>query len=275
VCLKSAQKECQMSRPLHRMSPPRRFAENPLPAGFRSPDAGTNVDRIHRTLESFAGPNSLKNYYRSWARWIREFIEQDDNADYFAFSLNSRLLTIATCVRAIRNACEASTIQLFPTLSRRHPERHPASLSVAVILLPAVSASGRQHLHGWIRIPKAAPHTPTPVPIRVKGVLTHVVAPEALATFVKTLVYDVNAPFRTTPWCSTSFWLDHIDGQVRSTTEGAFRYLLRTADRELRQWNEIEFVPTLVFSRLTDAIERKRAAVPAAQAHELTAPGSP
>lgn len=236
------------------------------PAGQYAADAGTNVEQFKNYIELFSGPNAAKIYGRHFARWIRRLCQCDEHADYFPFALNTTLPIAKSpespvFIRAIRQVCEQTTLKLFPTLSRKHPERHPARLSIAVVVLPSVSASGRLHYHGWIRIPRAASQEPASILIRQDGNLTSINCSEALAAFVNALVYDVDAPFRTSGRHFTSFWVQHKNGDAQPAgpnSNEAFRYLRKSADKEIREWTRTEFIPTLVLRKVLNSIQQDR-----------------
>lgn len=245
----------------------KRSWKSDTPAGRYAADAGTNVDHFKRHVELFAGRNAAKIYDKHFARWIRRLCQHDQNADYFPFALNTTLPIAKSpespmFIRAIRQVCEQTTLKLFPTLSRNHPERHPTCQSIAVVVLPAVSASGRLHYHGWIRVPKAASQKRASILIRQDGNPSSIIGSEGLAEFVKALVYDADAPFRTSGRHFTSFWIQHKDGHAQPTSAndstGEFPYLRKTADGEMRQWTWTEFIPTLVLARVLKSIRQQR-----------------
>lgn len=159
-----------------------------------------------------------------------------------------------------RQACERSTVRLFPGFSRRHPKRHDAQSSVGVIVLPAVSASGRLHFHGWIRIPHQASQTPQRLTVSEDGRPLAIVAPEALVVVARALVSDKDAPFG--PWWghSTSLWIANRDGHASSTRISGcgFSYLRKKADHELRMWSKVEYIPELVFTRVEEVSRTRR-----------------
>jgi len=232
-------------------------------AGHASPDLGTNVQQIAEYLSNFAGPNSAKRHHWNKAYWVRRYIRRDDTADYYCFDLNTTVGLPGTTliVPGFRQACERATVRLNPSFSKSHPERHDPQSSVGVILLPAVSASGRLHPHGWIRIPRSASQALRPVCIQVKGVDRVIQAPEALATFVHLLVDYIGAPFRPQRWGqTTSLWIANRDGRAASTRIDGLMlsYLLKTADNELRKWDDLEFIPHKMFVRMEDQIQARR-----------------
>ncbi len=241
--------------------------ERPGFAGQFSPDQGTNVNHVAQYLSNFAGPNAAALNHRAVADWVRESVEHDRAADYYSFALNTTLPGSAKFIPAFRQASQTATVRLFPSFSRSHPERHDAMSSVGVIVIPAVSASGRLHFHGWIRMPCSASQTPKRLGIFENGVRIAIQAPEGLVTLVDTLVYDNDAPFNARSAGFTSLWIAHRDGQAVSTrTNGfGFKYLLKTADGELRMWSEAEFIPKMVFARVAE----KTQAIPDGGARQL------
>lgn len=229
-------------------------------AGHASPDLGTNVEHLAHYLSQFAGPNTAARFNRAAAQAVRQCMRQDDTADYYTFSLNTTVPGTNQLVRAFRQACERATVRLFPTFSKSHPERHHPQSSIAVIVLPAVSASGRVHYHGWIRIPRNAPQALQRLWIQERGRSLAIESPEALAAFARALTADVHALFHPTRWYSTSLWIANRDGRAASTgTEGfGLNYLLKTADYELRQWADVEFVPTRVLGPVMETGQARR-----------------
>ena len=67
-------------------------------------------------------------------------------------------------------------------------------------------------------------------------------------------------PVLSRQWYSTSLWIANRDDRAASTrTEGfGLKYLLKTADYELRQWADIEFVPTRVLGPVMETGQARR-----------------
>lgn len=229
-------------------------------AGHSSPDPGTNVDLMADYLSLFPGRNAAARFHERAARGVRQRMRQDGTADYYTFSLNSTVPGLNQFVRGFRQACERATVRLFPNFSKSHPERHDPQSSIAVIVLPAVSASGRLHFHGWVRIPRTAPQTPGRLWIHEQGHLRVVDAPEAIVTFVDALVAAPDAPFCPGQRYYTSLWVANRDGRAASTgTEGfGLKYLMKTGDYEVRQWADVEFVPTHVLGPVVEEGQARR-----------------
>lgn len=248
----------------------RRLPSNWNAAGGLSPNDGCNGFKIAEYVRLLGGVNNAAEYGRNFASFVRRLIRLDTTADYYAFVLNTTLPIAKNreknphaFIAALRRACERTTVHLFPIFSKSHPERHDPNCSVGVIFVPSISASGAVHYHGWIRVPHAASQVLQAVAIHTDGVRHHIDAPEALAAFVKRLVEDTGAPFAPDGKCSTSLWLSHRDGLAVPTGRGFrpfdFKYLQKTADGELRQWAESDFVPALVFKSRTKSIAADRA----------------
>jgi hypothetical protein len=249
----------------------RKIPSNRRPSGQSSPSSGTHVREIAEYLTQFDSRHAAAEYSRGYADWLQKLMVTDTVADYYPFALNSTL-PIATnrnerqFLAALCKACERATVTLFPTFSRSHPERHDPSSSVLIIVIPAISASGAVHYHGWIRIPNAASQVLQPVAIHTNGRRHHIDAPEALGVVVRALMDDTDAPFRPHQKYVTSLWVQHLEGLAvpsgRWFPAYELAYLRNTADGELRLWTECSWVPDLVFSRLNIPSNRTRNVAP-------------
>lgn len=215
-------------------------------------------------------PGSRSAADGDYAGWIREVQDRDRHARYFPFSLSSSVPMAAfdtpSCQRqrrtVFRNACQRATVSTFPTFSKSHPERNDPRQSVAVIVLPAISATGTLHYHGWFRIPVDAPGSYEPIQIEQNNRPIIITAPVALAAVSRHLVTGTDAPFRNGKY-HTSFWLANDGTTARDDsfypkTDKPFAYLVQRKDGERRLWDQIEFLPPLVFQRL-DLFERDQA----------------
>ena len=123
--------------------------------------------------------------------------------------------------RMITNVCESSTLALNPTFSKSHPTRHRAANSVGMIVLPATTAAGTQHLHGFLRLPKAHPHA------------RQVVAACLMSTFQ-----------------TRNLWMNDVSELAQDSA--SLKYLSKTWKAETRHWDALEFVPSYLFVRLSE-----------------------
>ena len=123
--------------------------------------------------------------------------------------------------RRLTDVCESATLALNPTFSKSHPRRHVSADSVGVIVLPATTAAGTQHLHGFLRLPRSHPHARS------------VVAAALMSTFQ-----------------TRNLWMNDVSELEQ---DGAsLDYLAKTWKTETRHWEDLEFVPAHVFARLTE-----------------------
>ena len=163
-----------------------------------------------------------------WKRYIVARMYQDRTGSYYPFALNNLREelastthdTIAQRRRLLVTVCETSTLALNPKLSKSHPERHPASESCGIIVLPATTINGC-HLHGFIRTPRAHPH----------GVQ---VVQAALMTAFKT----------------KNCWVPDVTELQQDGK--SLDYLSKSWKQEHRDWNALEFLPAHVFKRLVN-----------------------
>lgn len=236
---------------------PTQLPPNTIAAGSQTSDPGTNEKDFIKYGSFFAGRNMKAGYDQTFAAWTHELRINDLGGLYYNFVLRTTAATAAWTHKAIykhfRRICEKSTVRAFPHFSKSHPQRHPADQSFGVIVVPANSASGVLHDHGWIRIPRAADLSPRNVWIHDHNQRKQISAPKALADFVNEVLYGDRSPFSG---FGTSLWIHHVNGRAQCDTEHdpgpGFSYLLKTADGEIRQWANAEHVPNLVFKRLYD-----------------------
>ena len=188
--------------------------------------------------------------------WIQSRMDADKDARYIPFVINSiKTPPVPTWAvgrldprwfrrRALTKACEAVTMFLNPSFSRSNPtrRRNDPNLSVGVILLPATKA-GDTHLHGGIRIPKSN-RQKTALTIRDHGHVLTIFGPSAIAAFSNE-VFDRLG--------TRNIWFAHDNGQVIDETQQEYRgihYLKSDWKEEVREWDQVEFVPAYLFSRL-------------------------
>ncbi|MSO30221.1 MAG: hypothetical protein EXQ48_04645 [Acidobacteria bacterium] len=121
----------------------------------------------------------------------------------------------------LTNVCESATLALNPSFSKSHPTRHRATDSVGMIVLPATTPAGTEHLHGFLRLPKAHPH-----------------ARQVIAAALMTAFQTKN------------LWMN--DESELKQDGASLEYLAKTWKQEHRDWDALEFVPAHVFARLTE-----------------------
>ena len=89
-----------------------------------------------------------------------------------------------------------------------------------MIVLPATTAAGTQHLHGFLRLPRSHPHA------------RQVVAAALMTAFQ-----------------TKNLWMNDVSEIQQDCA--SLDYLSTTWRKEQRDWNSLEFVPAHVFARLT------------------------
>jgi hypothetical protein len=234
---------------------------NMTPAGTQTPEPGTNFQAVREYQSLFTGPNGLTQYHDAYSAWTRRLRINDRGGLYFHFALRTSAgfaawtHNSATLFRAFRQACEQVTLQAFPHFSKSHPQRHPADQSFGMIVVPAISASGMIHDHGWIRVPVTADVRPCDFDIDENNRPLTISGPTALGQFVSEILFSPHSPYRGR---GTSLWIHHVDRQAQCDTQSdpdpGLTYLRKVADGELRQWANAEHVPHLVFRRLYQTV---------------------
>ena len=186
--------------------------------------------RRHRDdIDRATTRQNQRDVVTGWKQSIEARMFKDTTGIYIPFVLNglveARSVTdsdaIAQRRRMITNVCESATLALNPLFSKAHPTRHKAADSVGMIVLPATTASGSQHLHGFLRLPRAHPHA------------RQVVAACLMSTFQ-----------------TRNLWMSDL---TELQQDGAsLEYLAKTWKQEHRDWDSLEFVPSHVFVRLSE-----------------------
>ena len=196
------------------------------------------------------------------AKWLDDIIAADTAGVYVPIVLTfSTPLSLVEVRRRFFHAAVDTSRTVFPELSRSNSDRHPVEKSVGVILLPAMSADGLMHYHGFVRLPVLAlPPDAPPVPITIheSSALKIIEGPRALLVFVKRLRHYFH-PHRGR---STSIWLgNHAprDGARAEAADhrrypqiatGQLSYLQNAPDGEVRQWTDADCTPKAVFKGL-------------------------
>ena len=221
-------------------------------------------------------PGTNRQFRRQYNQQFRSFTERDQTAAgmakglelvitadtagaYISFVLTfSTPLSLVEVRRRFTHACWDTSRKLFPELSHSNSDRHPAEKSVGVILLPAMSADGLWHYHGFVRLPLLAlPPDAPPVAITIheSSALKIIEGPTALLAFVKRL----RRYFHPHRGRSTSLWVgNHAprDGARAEAADhrrypqivaGALTYLQNFADGEVRALIDTDFLPKAVF----------------------------
>ena len=170
--------------------------------------------------------NELRTVVSSWTDWIVDRMSADTTGKYFPFVLQNirderTVDVIAARRKTMSRVCDVTTLALNPTLSRSHPARRDATLSVGAITLPATTINGT-HLHGFLRVPVA-----------------HRCAIDIFAAILR-------LSFRTNNlWISRDTELDQI-----ASERGSLPYLASDWKKEVRHWDELDFIPAGLFARL-------------------------
>jgi hypothetical protein len=224
--------------------------------------AGTNFDSFWQYAEMFPGPNARRIDAALRAAWIGSVIEKDHAGLYYPFSLSyTGLIAPAEGMKRFFRASVNASMETFGDLSRSDSKRHHSDKSFGVIVLRCISASGLVHWHGFIRMPLLA----------INGVLDDAViaiedhnerltitGPSALRTMNLTL----RDQFHPRPGVSMSLGIGNQahDGERHPraadhrryphVTSGWLTYLQGTADGEVRDWRDLEFLPHAVFKRV-------------------------
>ena len=187
-------------------------------------------NRRHRDdSERAATRQNQHTVVMAWKQSIEARMFKDATGTYTPFVLNDlveeRAATDSDAAarrrRMITNVCESSTLAMNPLFSKAHPTRHKAADSVGMIVLPATTAAGTQHLHGFLRLPRAHPHA------------RQVVAACLMSTFQ-----------------TRNLWMNDVSELKQ---DGAsLDYLAKTWKQEHRDWDSLEFVPSYLFVRLSE-----------------------
>jgi hypothetical protein len=182
--------------------------------------------RYRDDIASATTRQDQRDVVAGWKRFLEARIFKDATGTYIPFVLNGMVEeraatdTAAERRRRLTDVCESSTLALNPKFSKSHPRRHVSADSVGIIVLPATTVAGTNHLHGFLRLPTAHPHARS------------VVAACLMSTFQ-----------------TRNLWTNDVSELQQ---DGAsLDYLAKTWKTETRHWEDLEFVPSHVFARLT------------------------
>jgi hypothetical protein len=170
--------------------------------------------------------DALRRVVSTWSDWIVDRMSADTTGKYFPFVLQNirdekTVDLLAARRKTMRRVCDVATLALNPTSSRSHPSRRKPETSVGAIVLPATTINGT-HLHGFLRVPNEHP----------------------CALNIFTAI--IRLGFRTNNlWISRDTELDQIERDA-----GSLPYLASDRKSEMRDWDEIEFIPFELFARL-------------------------
>ena len=173
--------------------------------------------------------HNQRDVVTGWKQSIESRMFKDTTGTYTPFVLNGLVENRAVTAddasaqrrRMITNVCESATLALNPKFSKSHPTRHRAANSVGMIVLPATTAAGTQHLHGFLRLPRAHPHA------------RQIVAACLMSNFQ-----------------TRNLWMSDL---TELQQDGAsLDYLAKTWKQEHRDWDSLEFVPSYLFVRLSE-----------------------
>ena len=191
----------------------------------RTAEANT---RYRDDITTAATRQTQRDVVTGWKRFLETKMLMDVTGTFIPFVLNGMVEadtatasdTAAQRRRMLTNVCESATLALNPTFSKSHPTRHRTADSVGMIVLPATTAAGTQHLHGFLRLPRSHPHARSVV----------------AACLMSTLQ-------------TRNLWMNDVSELAQ---DGAsLDYLSTTWKQEHRDWDSLEFVPAHVFARLT------------------------
>ena len=192
----------------------------------RTTTASIAEQRHHADIQFAKERDELRTVVSSWTDWIIDRMSADTTGKYFPFVLqNIRDEKTGDLLAARRKTmsriCDVTTLALNPTSSRSHPSRRNPETSVGAIVLPATTINGT-HSHGFLRVPNEHPC--------------------ALNIFSAI----IRLGFRTNNlWISRDTELDQIERDA-----GSLPYLASDRKSEVRDWDEIEFIPFELFARL-------------------------
>ncbi len=195
---------------------------------YRKKTTASNAKQRHLADLVFAKErNELRTVVSAWTNWIVDRMSADTTGRYLPFVLQNirderTVDVIAARRKTMSRVCDVTTLALNPTSSRSHPARRDATLSVGVIALPATTINGT-HIHGFLRVPVA-----------------HRCAIDIFAAILR-------LSFRTNNlWISRNTELD----QIASKQEGSLPYLASDWKKEVRHWEELDYIPAGLFARL-------------------------
>ena len=186
--------------------------------------------RYRDDIASATTRQDQRDVVAGWKRFLETKMLMDATGTYIPFVLNGMVEeraatdTAAERRRRLTDVCESATLAMNPSFSKSHPTRHRAADSVGIIVLPATTAAGTQHLHGFLRLPRSHPHA------------RQVVAAALMTAFQ-----------------TRNLWMNDVSELQQDCA--SLDYLAKTWKTETRHWEDLEFVPAHVFARLTE--ERK------------------
>ena len=195
----------------------------------QSEQRNAEANARHRDdLTTAATRQTQRDVVAGWKRFLESKMLMDITGTYIPFVLNGMVEaetatasdTAAERRRRLTDVCESATLAMNPSFSKSHPRRHVSADSVGIIVLPATTAAGTQHLHGFLRLPRSHPHARS------------VVAACLMSTFQ-----------------TRNLWMSDL---TELQQDGAsLDYLAKTWKTETRHWEDLNFVPSHVFARLT------------------------
>ena len=180
-------------------------------------------------ITTAATRQNQRDVVAGWKRFLEARMIRDATGIYIPFVLNGLVEAAAATAsdtaaqrrRRLTDVCESATLAMNPSFSKSHPTRHRAADSVGIIVLPATTAAGTQHLHGFLRLPRSHPHA------------RQVVAAALMTAFQ-----------------TRNLWMNDVSELQQDCA--SLDYLGKTWKQEHRDWDSLEFVPAHVFARLTE-----------------------
>ena len=194
---------------------------------YRKKSTASIAEQRHNSDIQFVKErDALRSVVSTWRDWIIDRMSADITGKYFPFVLQNirdektgDLLSARR--KTMRRVCDVTTLALNPTSSRSHPSRRDPETSVGAIVLPATTINGT-HSHGFLRVPNE-----------------HPCALDVFSAIIR-LGFSTN-----NLWISRDTELDQIERDA-----GSLPYLASDRKSEVRDWDEIEFIPVGLFARL-------------------------
>lgn len=197
----------------------------------------------------------------SWRRYLAQLIHDDALGAYCAFSLTTTA-SLDALTRIVSIRCLRATHLHNPEPRRRLTRDDLRSWSrsqlqhrgTLVFLLPATSASGHQHFHGFIRTPREYAQHLLPLTIYEHSERREVLIPQEVAVVFGAAKNDRfnNNALRNIHITNdgTRAVLLHENADAR---EHALNYWMKTSDGEVRDFDNAHAIPHLIRKALPNA----------------------
>lgn len=197
----------------------------------------------------------------SWSRYLAQLIHDDQLGAYCAFTLTThasldtlRPLLHRRCLRATNLHNPTPRRQLNHAAMKAFTRSQLAHWGTMVFLLPATSAAGHPHFHGFIRTPREyACHT-VPMTISEHSRRIEVLVPQEVPFVLGAVRGDDsgNATLRNIHLLNdgTRVILLNDDATAR---ERQLAYWVKTSDGEVRDFANAHFIPHVIRKALPNA----------------------